>query len=398
MKTKIEVCLVFMILLIGSTSVIAATSNVQKSYDKMSSSNENTTLITEFGTGEINEYNESGTLIWSYPAINTCDAERLQNRNTLIADASLNSVIEVNENGGIVWQKSGINLPLDADRLQNGNTLITDPANNRVIEVNVKGEIDWEKDGLNYPVKAQRLENGNTLIADAYDHRVIEVNAAGDIVWQKTDLSQPCDAERLQDGNTLICDAGDNRVIEINADGDIVWEKDGLNGPMDANRLENGNTLIADYLNNRVIEVNNIGEIIWQLSGLNLPRSVERVKPELSMNPLYMFIPNSVSIGKICAYIRNNGGNLSNIYWEINVTAGLTKKSYFANGTISLLKGDITEVCTGNSFGKTAIKLRFGGISGYVLVKIEGFETKIEFSGFIFGRIIIITEYGPSEE
>jgi len=402
MKTKIGVYLVFMIMLIASTSMITATTDAENlnSEAVTSYSQGDTTLITELDSWEVNEYNENGTVIWSSYRLSPMDAERLENGNTLIADAGYDGVIEVDTDGDIVWEKTGLNSPADAERLQNGNTLITDTGNNRVIEVNTDGDIIWQKTGLNLPVDSERLQNGNTLITEEGNNSVIEINTNEDIVWQKIGLSDPFDAERLENGNTLIADAGNSRVIEVDTDGDIVWEKTGLNSPADAERLQNGNTLITDTGNNRVIEINTTGDIIWEKTDLNFPIDAERITYEPPEVNLSISISNTISIGKICANINNTGElDVSNVYWEINLTAGLLKKSYFANGTIeSIMTNEMETVCTGNSFGRTAIKLRFGGVSGYVLAKLEGFETKIEFSGFVFGRIIIITEYGPPEE
>lgn len=256
-----------------------------------------------------------------------------------------------------------------------------------------------DAENLNSEAVTSYSQGDTTLITELDSWEVNEYNENGTVIWSSYRLS-PMDAERLENGNTLIADAGYDGVIEVDTDGDIVWEKTGLNSPADAERLQNGNTLITDTGNNRVIEINTTGDIIWEKTDLNFPIDAERITYEPPEVNLSISISNTISIGKICANINNTGElDVSNVYWEINLTAGLLKKSYFANGTIeSIMTNEMETVCTGNSFGRTAIKLRFGGVSGYVLAKLEGFETKIEFSGFVFGRIIIITEYGPPEE
>ena len=76
----------------------------------------------------------------------------------------------------------------------------------------------------------------------------------------------------------------------------------------------------------------------------------------------------------------------------------LRKKPLTADGAIELIEiNKNQQVFSGKLIGKSAIKLRLGRIQGYVQASIQGYNTKLEFSGLIIGRIIIILRSGIVE-
>jgi fimbrial isopeptide formation D2 family protein len=122
---------------------------------------------------------------------------------------------------------------------------------------------------------------------------------------------------------------------------------------------------------------------------------------------IYVQINKKIFIGKVCAEIINTGDvDINYIEWKITVTGGLLNrinKSY--NGTFSkpaLTPGDIKTFCGGKSFGRNALKFRFGRV--IITVKATGFNDLSEdtfekvYRGLVLGRIILIRGEITQEE
>ena len=109
--------------------------------------------------------------------------------------------------------------------------------------------------------------------------------------------------------------------------------------------------------------------------------------------------PKMIFIGKVCALITNTGEKDVSVDWNISLNAGVRKKLYSTEGTIDLLEINLgQQVCTGKSIGRTAIKFKFGRITGTVMASAEDYTTGVTFSGLILGRLIIITKWQPIPE
>ena len=112
-------------------------------------------------------------------------------------------------------------------------------------------------------------------------------------------------------------------------------------------------------------------------------------------------IPKMKSIGSVCAYIENTGDvDLENVDWEINLSYGMIfKRNKKVNGTVDEILENLGEtVCTGNKFGPSSLKCGFGKMQGTVTASVGGLEKSIGFSGFMLGRIILITQQWDVEE
>lgn len=136
-------------------------------------------LVCHEGDGTVKEYNEQGTVIWSYqldlgnrPRSNghgpeghgteVYGAVRLANGNTLIAGGNNNRVIEVNRDKQIVWQVDQKDLPgitlawvTTLQVLPNGNIVIGNchagPDNPQLIEITRDKKVVWTfKDFKNF--------------------------------------------------------------------------------------------------------------------------------------------------------------------------------------------------------------------------------------------------------
>jgi len=288
-KIVILLCIIGLILVPSTLSINISTSTKTKSSQNFNQ--ENTILITEFGsngsTANITEFDWGGNIIWQMTNLSSPhDAERLPNGNTLITEFGKTRLIEVNKAGDIIWEyrATGSTLLMDADRLDDGNTLISDYGVGRVIEIDNLGYIEWEITGLSRPMDAERLQNGNTLIVQAitegrktnFNGSVIEVDREGNVEWSITDIfNAPVDVERLPNGNTLVTEHVGGNVTEFDISGNVISKKPALYAPTDAERLENGNTLIAVNGAGRVIETDPSGKIIWLITDLLRPVDVE---------------------------------------------------------------------------------------------------------------------------
>ena len=118
-------CLIFISILILSTSVLVSSEKINKSY---------------------------------YEKIKSSEIKG----NTLIVEKINKRVFEVDTNGELVWQKTGLDFLNDAERLNNGNTLIAEYGSDRVIEIDSSGSIVWELTGISGPQDVERFDNGNT--------------------------------------------------------------------------------------------------------------------------------------------------------------------------------------------------------------------------------------------
>jgi len=142
--------------------------------------------------------------------------------------------------------------------------------------------------------------------------------------------------------------------------------------------------------------------VAWDNHGASTPGPIwsftteEESEPELELTITF---PKRIFIGKICVLIKNTGEtDATDVNWEINLTAGIRMKDYSADGTIKLIEKNKNEkVCTGRCLGRSAIKLKFGKLSGTVTASVGEYNTMIDFSGFIFGRLIFIRKYGLPE-
>jgi fimbrial isopeptide formation D2 family protein len=108
---------------------------------------------------------------------------------------------------------------------------------------------------------------------------------------------------------------------------------------------------------------------------------------------LEISVKKGLSISRVSAVIKNVGeADATNISWEFNITAGMLRKKPIAeDGTIGLIEiNKNKKVNSGKLFGRSAIKLRFGRIRGYLQVNVDDFSTTKEFSGIILGRVIFI--------
>jgi len=108
-------------------------------------------------------------------------------------------------------------------------------------------------------------------------------------------------------------------------------------------------------------------------------------------------------IGRICAEIENEEETaFTNVSYTISMTGGLLGRVNVShNCTIEELAAGATEqICTSSTmFGAGSVKLFcFGRVNGEVEIIAGGETYPYEFSGFVIGKLVLITKQGIPEE
>ena len=167
--------------------------------------------------------------------------------------------------------------------------------------------------------------------------------------------------------------------------------------PTSGNSTGEHNTITVNVVNTENLTGYNYGYISINSNGGDGKVYLHiYIHPPAPPAQLKLSIKKGFSLGKVCATIENIGKvDAYNISWEFNLTAGILRKKPIQNsGTIDLIEINKKEqVCLGKLIGRSAIKLRFGRIKGYVQANVDDYTTKLEFSGIILGRMIFILRF-----
>jgi hypothetical protein len=238
---------------------------------------------------------DSGALVWSYPA-GTRDGFVLPSGNVLLAvskggEFPGGGAVEVTRDGKEVFRFKGTQSEVNtAQALGGGRYLVTEAGPKpRVLEVDSTGTVLLE-----VPVRAQtqdthlqtrmtrKLGNGNYLVPQLLDKVVREYTPAGEVKWEAKTPGEPPEcwpftAIRLPDGHTLSTCTHGNTVVEFDAGGKVVWQLSNsdlpqplLKDPCGAQRLPNGNTVICSYGQGKpgevkLLEVTREKKVVWTL-------------------------------------------------------------------------------------------------------------------------------------
>jgi hypothetical protein len=127
----------------------------------------------------------------------------LANGDVLVSEIDSRWIDEYTQSGKLVWaaHMTSVNYPSDPQQLATNLFLMTDydpPGEGRVLEFTRQGQVTWSYDvtsgdaALKKPSLAERLPNGLIMVNDDYRHRVVVIDpATNSIVWQYgiTDVS-----------------------------------------------------------------------------------------------------------------------------------------------------------------------------------------------------------------
>jgi hypothetical protein len=127
----------------------------------------------------------------------------LANGDVLVSEINGSWIDEYTQSGKLVWSvhMTSVNYPSDPQQLASNLFLMTDydpPAEGRILEFTRQGQITWNYDvtsgdgALKKPSLAERLPNGLIMVNDDYRNRMVVIDPTTDaIVWQYgiTDVS-----------------------------------------------------------------------------------------------------------------------------------------------------------------------------------------------------------------
>ena len=223
-------------------------------------------LYAAEGAGQIQYYNEEGSVAWQIPVEMSRDVSRLPNGNLLYAyNRNYNGARHDNPGGVIEYdplqQKNVMEFATTGQvwscwRLADGRTLVGAASQGRVLFLNAKGVVMGS-----FPVKNRAGHSclrhvrpepgGNILVAEESANAVREYTQEGALVREITVSFKPFSMERLTNGNTIV--SGQGAMVELDADGRTVWQLKGTDYPALGIRwcagfqlLDNGDLLVCN--------------------------------------------------------------------------------------------------------------------------------------------------------
>jgi HEAT repeat protein len=231
------------------------------------------TLVIEFNTNRVAEYDRAGKLLWQINANGPMDAQVLPGGRILVAESGAQRVTERDTKGKITWTHSTDGEPVYCQRLPNGNTFIGLRAG--ALEINRAGKVVFSHAYPNgYLHSIHRMRNGHVLTLSGSGN-VMETNGNGRTVRTLTlDLKAAGEMIDLPGGRFLVSHYGaGGGVFEIDASGKRLWEKSNLFA-CGVERLPNGRTLVGS--DRRVLEIDRAGRVVWEIAVQGSARRVHR--------------------------------------------------------------------------------------------------------------------------
>jgi hypothetical protein len=240
-------------------------------------------LYTSESAQEIQRLDESGTVVWAYPAQTARDVWQLPNGNILFpycvsngANNAETGVLEVSPEKKVVWQFKTHGQVYSCQRLADGNTLVGATQQGRVLIVSpecqvVKSfEIKNAQAGHSSMRNVRALPGGHFLVAEESARAAREYDANGHLLREFKTPFPTYSAVRLPSGNTLTC--GKTGIVEFNAEGVPVWELKNTDVPQLGIRwfagiqvLPNGNLFICNAGGKIAFaEISKAKKIVWQ--------------------------------------------------------------------------------------------------------------------------------------
>lgn len=240
-------------------------------------------LYTSEELNKILRYNETGTVVWEYPADTARDVWLLPNGNVLFPYSVSNGLnqaetgaMEVTPDKRIVWQFKTTGQVYSCQRMSDGNTLVGATEQGKVLIVNPDGEvvksfaIKNAAAGHSSMRNVRALANGHFLVAEENARAAREYDQEGRFVREFKTPFPTYSAIRLPSGNTVTC--GKSGIVEFDSNGDAVWELKAEDVPELGIRwfaglqmLPNGNFFICNA-GGKVpfAEISREKKIVWQ--------------------------------------------------------------------------------------------------------------------------------------
>lgn len=192
-------------------------------------------LFTSEAARQIQRYDASGKVVWTYPADTARDVWQLPNGNVLFPYSVSNGLgnaetgaMEVTPDKRIVWQFKTHGQVYSCQRMADGNTLVGATQQGKLIIVDQAGkavksfEIKNAAAGHSSMRNVRALADGHFLVAEESARAAREYDAAGQLLREFKTPFPTYSAIRLPSGHTVTC--GKTGIMEFDAAGQSVWE------------------------------------------------------------------------------------------------------------------------------------------------------------------------------
>lgn len=240
-------------------------------------------LYTSEKAQKIQRYDESGKVVWEYPAPTARDVWQLPNGNVLFPYSISNGLnhaetgaMEVTPDKRVVWQFKTEGQVYSCQRMADGNTLIGATQQGKLIIVNPAGQVVRSfavknaSAGHGSMRSVRALPDGHFLVAEESACAAREYDAEGRLLREFKTPFPTYSAIRLPSGNTVTC--GKTGIVEFDATGAPVWELKNTEVPELGIRwfaglqvLPNGNLFICNAGGKVAFaEISKEKKIVWQ--------------------------------------------------------------------------------------------------------------------------------------
>lgn len=242
-----------------------------------------TLLFTSEREQKILRYDESGRVVWEFPAATARDVWQLPNGNVLFPYSVSNGlnnaetgVMEVTPDKKIVWQFKTHGQVYSCQRMADGNTLVGATQQGQLLIVSPEGRVVKSfavrnaQAGHGSMRNVRALADGHFLVAEESAHAAREYDADGNVLREFKTPFPTYSAIRLPSGNTVTC--GKTGIVEFDPAGLPVWELKNTDVPELGIRwfaglqvLPNGNLFICNAGGKVAFaEISKAKKVVWQ--------------------------------------------------------------------------------------------------------------------------------------
>jgi len=192
-------------------------------------------LFTSEDSRKIVRFDETGAIVWDYPADTARDVWQLPDGNILFPYSISNGVngaetgvMEVTRDKRVVWQFKTHGQVYSCQRMADGNTLVGATQQGKLIVVNSAGEVVRSfavknaQAGHSSMRNVRALADGHFLVAEESARAAREYDGDGTLIREFKTPFPTYSAIRLPSGHTLTC--GKTGIMEFDSSGVAVWE------------------------------------------------------------------------------------------------------------------------------------------------------------------------------
>ncbi len=200
-------------------------------------------LFAAEGAKQIIRYDETGHVVWEYPAEMSRDVWQLPGGNILFCynnnyDSNKNDnpsgVMEVTPDKQVVFHFKTTGQVWSCQRLPDGNTLVGAASQGKLLIVSPKAELVREiklinRGGHSCIRNARQIKGGDFLVAEESARAVRRYSPDGKLNREIKVSFAPYSAVLFDNGNILTC--GQQTMVELDENDKIVWSLKGTDLP-----------------------------------------------------------------------------------------------------------------------------------------------------------------------